>query len=65
MPMYNLIEYSFNYKKTFWWQYSKDLPAVYNNGVITDFNGTNSTSSFTFKAKLTCQTEDNGTKNVE
>ena len=66
MPMYNLIEHSLDYAKTSGslWKYSKDVLAVNNNGVITDFNGTKNTFSFTFKAKLTGQTEDNGTKNV-
>ena len=56
MPMYSLIEYSNNYSKTFGilWQYSKDIPAVNNNGDIFDFNG-DIVDSFDFKAKITCQ----------
>ena len=67
MPMYNLIEYSDNYAKTTGslWQYCKDIPALNANDEITDFTGGNTTDSFNFKAKVTGQTEDNGTKDVE
>ena len=47
------------------WQYCKDIPAVNNNGDIVEFNGANATGSFNFKAKITDQTGDNGTKEVE
>ena len=47
------------------WQYCKDIPAVSNNGDIVEFNGANATDSFNFKAKITGQTGDNGTKEVE
>ena len=38
MPMYNLIEYSYNYSKTSRnsWQYCKDKPAVNNNDNIVN-----------------------------
>ena len=68
MPLYNLIEYSNNYSKTFesLQQYCKDIPAVNNNGDIVDFNGANATDSFNFKAKITSQTDDDGEiNNVE
>ena len=67
MPIYNLKEYSHNYSKTSGrlWQYCKDIPAVNNNGNIVEFNGTNATDSFNFKAKITGETGDNGTKEVE
>ena len=67
MPMYNLKEYSHNYSKTSGrlWQYCKDIPAVNNNGNIVEFNGANATDSFNFKAKITGETGDNGTKEVE
>ena len=67
MPMYNLIEYSDNYSKTSesLWQYCKDIPAVNNNNEIADFTNDNLTDSFNFKVKMTGQTENNGTKNVE
>ena len=68
MPIYNLIEYSDNYSKTsgILWQYCKDVPVVNNNGNIVDFNVTNATDSFNFKAKITGQTGDDGkVNNVE
>ena len=67
MPMYNLIEYSDNYAKTTGtlWQYCKDIPARNNNNEITEFTVGNTTDSFNFKAKITGQTGDDGTKDVE
>ena len=67
MPMYNLIECSDNYSKTSesLGQYCRDIPTVNNNGNIVEFNGANVTDSFNSKAKITGQTGDNGTKNVE
>ena len=67
MPMYNLIEYSDNYSKTSGslWQYCKDIPAVDNNNAIVNFAENNATDSFNFKVKMTGQTGDDGTKNVE
>ena len=55
MPMYNLIEYSDNYSKTFGslWKYCKEIPAINNNGSIVDINGANATDSFVFKTKIT------------
>ena len=67
MPMYNLIEYSDNYSKmsVSLWQYCKDVPAVNNNNAIVDFTDNNLTDSFNFKVKMTGQTGNDGTKNVE
>ena len=67
MSMYNLIEYSDNYSKTSGslWQYTKDIPAVNNDNAIIDFTNNNLSDSFDFKVKMTGQTGDNGTKNVE
>ena len=67
MPMYNLIEYSDNYAKTTGslWQYCKDIPARDANNIIENFTGGNTTDSFNFKAKITGQTGNNGTKDVE
>ena len=67
MPMYNLIEYRGNYSKTSGslWQYCKDIPAVDNNNAVVNFNENNITDSFNIKAKMTGQTVDDGTKNVE
>ena len=67
MAMYNLIEYSDNYAKTTGslWQYCKDIPARNNNNEITEFTAGNTTDSFNFKAKITGQTGNDGTKDVE
>ena len=67
MPMYNLIEYSDIYTKTTGslWQYCKDIPALNNNDEITHFPDGNTTDSFNFKVKITGQTGNGGTKDVE
>ena len=67
MPMYNLIEYSDNYAKTTGslWKYCKDIPARDNNNEITEFTADNTTDSLNFKAKITGQTGNDGTKDVE
>ena len=67
IPMYNLTEYSDNYAKTSGslWQYCKDIPLVNNNNAIVEFTAANFTNSLNFKAKITGQTGDDGTKNVE
>ena len=46
-------------------QNCKDIPAVNNNGAITDFAEDNLTDSFSFKVEMTGQTGNNGTKDVE
>ena len=62
MPIYNLIEYSFNCSKTSGslWQFYKDIPAVNNNGIIVDFTIANTTDSFKIKTKITGHTNDDG-----
>ena len=69
MPMYNLIEYIDNYSKTsgILWQYCRDEPAIDPaNDDIVDFNAANATTnSFKVKEKITGETGNNGTKNVE
>ena len=67
MPMYNLIEYSDNYAKTTGslWKYCKDIPARNANNEIIIFSEDNTTDSFKFKAKITGQTGNSGTKDVE
>ena len=67
MPIYYLIEYSDNYAKTTGslWQYCKDIPARDDNNRIEEFTKGNTTDSFKFKAKITDQTRNDGTKNVE
>ena len=64
MPMYDLIECSDNYSKTFrsLWQCCKDKPVVNDNGAIVDFNVASVTGMFNFKEKLTGRTVDDGTK---
>ena len=66
MPRYNLIEYSDNYAKASGrlWQYCLDMPAL-NKNAIVDFAVDNLTNSFNFKAKITGQIGNGGTKIVE
>ena len=65
--MYNLLEYSDNYAKTtgILWQYCKDIPARNNNNRIASFTGGTLTDSFNFKVKITGQTGNGGTKDIE
>ena len=67
MPMYNLIEYSDNYAKITGslWQYCKDIPARNVDNEIIIFSEDNTTDLFNFKAKITGQTGNDGTKDVE
>ena len=68
MPMYNLIEYSDAYLKTLGilWQYCTEEPALDNDSNVTDFpDDTNNSASFTFKQKITGQTGNVRTKDVE
>ena len=69
MPMFNLIEYSDNYSKTsgILWQYCRDELAINSaNSNNFDFTGANCiTDTFKIKEKVTGQTDNNGTKNVE
>ena len=67
MPMYNLIEYSDNYSKTSGSlrQYCKEIPAVDDNGIIVNFDGTNGTNSFKFNSNIIGKTNNNGIINVE
>ena len=67
MPMYNLIEYSDNYLKTsgILFQFCRNIPALDNDGAVTDFNEANVTDSLNLNKNLTGQTGDNGTKIVE
>ena len=67
MPMYNLKELSDNYSKTsgILWQYYREELAFDDDGSITDFTANNVTDPFNLKVKLTGQTANNDTKNVE
>ena len=66
MPMYNLIEYSDNYSKRSGhsWQYYRDELLI-NNGAIIDVPDDPASASFKYKQKITGQTENNGTKDVQ
>ena len=67
MPLYNLLEYSPAYEKTSdsLWQYCRDIPAVDNTNAIVNFIDNNLTDSFNFIVKMTGQTGEYGTKNIE
>ena len=67
MPLYNLIEYSDTYGKSTGslWQYCKDIPPKNNNNEIIVFDVNNVTDSFNFRAKITGETGNNGTKDIE
>ena len=63
--MYNFIEYSDSYSKTSQslWQYYRDDPALTAAATIDGFPG--NSVSFKFKEKITGQTGNDGTKDVE
>ena len=67
MPMYNLIEYSDNYLKTSGnlWQYYRDEPFINNDGVVNDVPDNPDSASFEYKQKITGQTCNDGTKDVQ
>ena len=67
MPMYNLIECNDSYSKArgILFRYCLNVPAVDNNGAVTDFTEANVTDWINLKVKLTGQTGNNDTKNVE
>ena len=67
MPLYNLIEYSDNYSKKFGilWQYDRDEPFIGNNDNIIDVPDDPDSASFNYKQKITGQTGNNETKNVQ
>ena len=66
--MYNLVEYSDNYLKTsgVLWQFYRDVSALDDDDVITDFTEDNATTkSSNVKVKLSGQTGNNGTKKLK
>ena len=67
MLMYNLIEYSGNYSKTFGslWKYCGYEPFINNNGVFVDVPDDLDRASFKCKQKITDQTGSDGTKDVQ
>ena len=64
MPTYNLIEYSDNYSKTSGslWEYYRDEPFI---NVIIDVSDEPGNASFKSKQKITGQTGNDRTKDVE
>ena len=68
MAMNSLIECRDTYSKTSGglWQYYRDEPALNDDGNTIDFpNDSNNSVSFKFKQKITGQTVNNETKDVE
>ena len=67
MLNYNLTEYSDNYSKTSGslWQYYIDEPFINNNGVIIDVPDDPDSASFKSKQKITIQTGNDGTKDIQ
>ena len=68
MPMYNLIEYSYNYSEIYGtlWLYYRDEPFLDNNGAIVDFpEDNNNSASMKVKIKIADRTGNDGTKNVK
>ena len=65
--MYNLIEYNDSYSKAprILFRYCRNVPAVDNNGAVTDFTEANVTDWINLKVKLTGKTGNNDTKNAE
>ena len=47
------------------WQYYRYEPFINNNGVIIDFHDDPDNDSFKYNQKITDQTENNGTKDVQ
>ena len=68
MPMYNLIEYSGVFLKTWGslWQYNRDGAALDINSNIIDFHvNKNNGILFKFKQQMTEQAGNGGTKDIE
>ena len=68
MPMYNLIDYSDNCLKASrsFWKYYRDEPSLNNAGNAVGFTPVNHNSkSFKYKQKITDETNDDDTNNVE
>ena len=67
MSIYNLIEYSENYLKTYvsLCQYYRDKLFINNNEVITNVPDNPDATSFKSKEKLTGHTGNDGTKDVQ
>ena len=65
--MYFFIECSDNYSKVSGslWQYYRDEPLINNNGNIISFSDNPDSASFKYKQKITDQTSNDGTKDVQ
>ena len=67
MPMYNLIDHSNNYLKTSGslWQYCKNEPFITDDGVVIDIPDDPDSASLKYKQKITSQTGNDGTKDIQ
>ena len=65
--MHNLIEHSNNYLKTSGslWQYCKNEPFITDDDVIIDIPDDPDSASLKYKQKITGQTGNDGTKDVQ
>ena len=65
--MYKLTKYSDNYwnTSTSTWQYYRDEKDLNNNGVVIDFPNNTDSASYKFIQKVTGQTGNDGTKDVQ
>ena len=66
MPMYNFIEYD-NYAKSsgILWQYYRNQVFITNDSIINDVLDDPDSASFKSKQKITVQTGNYGTKDVQ
>ena len=67
MPMHNLIEHSNNYLKTSGslWQYCKNEPFITDDGDVIDIPDDRDSASLKYKQKITSQTGNDGTKDIQ
>ena len=65
--MYNLIDHSNNYLKTSGslWQYCKNEPFITDDGVVIDIPDDPDSASLKYKQKITSQTGNDGTKDIQ
>ena len=65
--MYNLIEYSDNYSKISWRlsKYHREEQTLADAATIANFHAANNRSLFKFKQKITGETGNSGTTNIE
>ena len=67
MPMYNLLEYSKNYRKTIGWLYNYYRDELSDDNNPNNFPNTNvvNSNAFEYKNKITGNTNNQGTKDVK